>query len=152
MVTLLASLVALTLLAPAQPAAKPNFSGEWKMNVEKSNFGPLPPPTSITRSIAHAEPALTIEEHQLSAMGEQKQTRKYVTDGTAMTFESQGATVNSSASWSDNALVVISKVDVVGLTFNDTMTLSADGKTMTSAVKIASPQGEVDVTVVFDKQ
>ena len=73
-----------------QPATKPNFSGEWKINVAKSNFGPLPPPTVMNRTITHTEPALTIVEEQQSAMGDQKTTRKYVTDGSEITFDVQG--------------------------------------------------------------
>ena len=152
MLNMLATFLAVALTASMQPVAKPDFSGEWKISREKSNFGPIPVPTTFTRSIVHKDPSLTIDEHQVSEMGDQKQTRTYVTDGTPMSFESQGATVTSNATWSNNALVVISKVDVIGLTFHDTMTLSADGKTLTSLVKVGSPQGEVDVTIVFEKQ
>ena len=152
MVNSLAVMLSLLLLAVAQPATRPNFSGEWKMNAEKSNFGALPAPTVLTRSIVHAEPSLTIVEHQVGAMGEQKQTRKYVTDGTPITFDAQGAAVSSSAKWTENTLIVVSTVEAIGLTFNDTMTLSPDGKTMTSVVHVASPQGDIDLTVVFEKQ
>ena len=144
---LLASLTAL-----AQPSAKPDFSGEWKMNAARSDFGPVPAPSSMTRSITHAEPALTIVENQSGGMGEQSVTRKYVTDGSDTTFPSQGVDVKSSAKWADNTLVFLSSVDVVGITFNDTMSLSSDGKSLTSKVKITSPQGDVEVTIVFEKQ
>jgi len=145
-------LLAVALVAGAQAPAKPNFTGEWVMNAAKSDFGPVPPPDVITRSITHAEPALTIVETQKSAMGEQNTTRKYVTDGTGMTFESNGATVKSSAVWKDSALVIVSTVEAVGLGFDDTMTISADGKALTSIVKISSPQGDVALTVVFDRK
>jgi hypothetical protein len=153
MVNFSVTILALTLIAFAQPASKPNFTGEWKMNIEKSNFGPLPPPTSMTRSIVHDEPSITIVEQQVSEMlGEQKATRKYVTDGTPTTFESQGATIAGSASWNAEKLIVVSTLEAMGLTFNDTMTLSPDQKTMTSLVRITSPQGDLDMTVVFEKQ
>jgi hypothetical protein len=38
------------------------------------------------------------------------------------------------------------------MVFNDRMSLSADGKTLTSVVRLDTPQGSVDMTVVFDKQ
>jgi uncharacterized protein (DUF2342 family) len=145
------SLLAVAVLAGSQPA-KPNFTGEWAMNAAKSSFGAIPPPTSLTRSIKHDEPALAIVEKQEGALGDPTTTRKYVTDGTPTTFESQGTTVSTSAKWMDNALVVVSNVEAVGLSFNDNMTLSADGKTMTSVVRITSPQGDVEMTVVFDRQ
>jgi hypothetical protein len=149
---LLGTLLAFAILAVGQPATRPNFSGEWKINVAKSNFGALPPPSVMNRSITHSEPALTIVEEQQSTMGDQKTTRKYVTDGSEITFDVQGAVVASAASWKDSALILSSRVDAAGVTFTDRMTLSPDGKTLTSVVHITSAQGEADITVVFDKQ
>ena len=63
-------------------------------------------------------------------------TRKYVTDGTPTTFDAQGAEVNSSAKWDENTLVVNSKVDAIGIAFNDKMTLSPDGQTLVSSIHI----------------
>jgi len=48
--------------------------------------------------------------------------------------------------------VVVSKVDIVGLQFNDRMTLSEGGKVMTSVVHITSAQGDADITLVFERQ
>ena len=150
--SMIATILVALIVALGQPAAKPNFSGEWKMNPAKSNFGPVPAPTANTRSITHAEPAITIVEDQKSPMGDATMTRKYVTDGSDMTFQVNGADVKGSAKWVDSALLMVSQVDAIGMTFNDTMTLSADGKTLTSVVRITSPQGEVEITVVFEKQ
>ena len=152
MINALAIALALVLTFPGQPSGKPNFSGEWKMNAAKSNFGVVPPPDSITRSITHAEPALTIVEKQSSARGDQNTTRTYTTDGSPTTFEVGGATVKTSAKWAGTTLEVTSYVELMGATFDDKITLSADGRTMTSALKISTPQGDVDITVVFEKQ
>jgi hypothetical protein len=149
---LLATILALALVAGGQAATKPNFSGDWTMNPTKSDFGALPPPTSVLRKITHAEPALTIVEEQKSSMGDQNVTRKYVTDGTETTFDTMGTVVSSSASWTEGTLVVVSRVDAIGITFNDKMSLSADGKTLTSQVHVTSPQGDIDLTIVFDKK
>jgi len=132
--------------------SKPNFTGDWKMNLIKSDFGAAPAPDTMTRKIVHAEPALTIDEEQATPIGPQRTTRKYVTDGTESTFEAGGAAVRTSAKWDGTVLVAVTTVDVVGLTYNDRMTLSADGKTLTSVVKLTTPQGPIDVTVVFEKQ
>lgn len=98
------------MLAGAVAAAdKPNFSGDWKMNAAKSDFGPLPPPTSLTRKVTHAEPSLSIVEEQQSALGDQNTTRNYTTDGKEVTFLVNGAEVKGSAVWDGETLVVNSK-------------------------------------------
>jgi hypothetical protein len=147
-----ALLAAMIFAGNAAAADKPNFTGNWKMNATKSNFAGGPPPDSIERKISHVEPALSIDEEQLTMGGVQKTTRRYTTEGRPMTFESQGAQVSSSARWDGNALVIVSKVDAIGVQFTDRMTLSPDGNTLTSAVRIDSAQGGVDVTVVFDRK
>lgn len=139
-------------VAVVDAQSKPNFSGDWKMNLVKSDWGAAPAPDTMTRKIVHAEPALTIDEEQASPFGPQRTTRKYITDGTESTFQASGADVRTSAKWDGNALVAVSTVEVAGLVYNDRMTLSADGKTLTSVVKLTTPQGPIDVTVVFDKQ
>ena len=151
MPNILLSLLAVAALALDQSAAKPDFTGEWKMNAAKSNFGAFPAPTSLTRSIKHDEPTLIIVENQVGALGDQSATRKYLTDGTPTTFETQGTTVPTSAKWADTSLVIVSTVEAVGLSFNDRMTLSPDGKTLTSVVRVSSPQGDVEMTVVFER-
>ena len=85
-------------------------------------------------------------------MGDQSATRKYVTDGTPTTFEAQGTTIPTSAKWVDDSLVIVSDVEAIGLSFNDKMTVSPDGKTLTSVVHVSSPQGDIDVTIVFDRE
>ena len=151
MTKLLLAAVAVAALIGGQPS-KPNFSGTWTMNAAKSNFGTLPAPTTLTRTITHDEPVITIVEHQLGALGEQSATRKYETNGTPTAFDAQGVTVPSSAKWEDGTLVVVSNVEAMGLSFNDRMSLSPDGKTLTSDVRISSPQGDADMTVVFERK
>jgi hypothetical protein len=151
---MLRTALALALLTGTVTAAdKPNFSGEWTMNAAKSDFGPLPGPTSITRKVTHAEPSLSIVEEQKSALGDQSTIRNYTTDGKEVTFTANGAEVKSSAVWDGDAIVVNSTADTPGgeVQFKDRMTVSADGKVMTSLVHITSPLGEVDLTIVFER-
>jgi hypothetical protein len=143
---------ALLALVSTQAPATPNFSGDWKMNAAKSDFGGLPAPSSMVRTITHAEPSLKIVETQRSDMGDQSTTRAYTINGSPTTFTSQGAEVRTQAEWTGATLLVTSSVEAVGVTFKDRMTLSADGRILTSLVHITSPQGEVDINIVFDKQ
>ena len=60
-VLLLTLCVALTH-ATGSAQQKPDFSGDWVLNAEKSVFGPIPPPQCVGLTIAHREPEFVIEE------------------------------------------------------------------------------------------
>jgi hypothetical protein len=149
------ALIIAALASIALAADKPNFSGDWKMNAAKSNFGPIPAPATYTRKVTHAEPSITIENTQTgTAMGDQHDTRTYTTDGKEISYQANGADVKASISWDGNALLINSKASIQGMDIliKDTITLADDGRTMTDAVHVASPQGDIDLALVFDKQ
>jgi len=150
-----AVLIIAALSSIALAADKPNFSGDWKMNAAKSNFGPLPAPATYTRKVTHAEPSITIEDTQTgSVAGDQHDTRTYTTDGTEISYQANGADVKAALTWDGDALQINAKASVQGMdiAIKDKITLSDGGKTMTDSLHIAAPQGEIDLTLVFDKQ
>ena len=66
--------------APAD--SKPDFSGDWKLNVEKSNFGPMPGPESSTRKIVHKDPEVAVTTTQTGGpQGDMTTDIKFTTDG-----------------------------------------------------------------------
>jgi hypothetical protein len=151
--TVLFAIATLPTLGTA--ADKPNFSGDWKLNTAKSNFGQVPAPATYTRKVTHAEPSLTIEDTQTgSPLGDQHDTRTFTTDGKEISYQVNGSDVKATATWEDEALQINSKASVQGaeILFKDKMSLSGDGKTLTDALHVTTPQGELDVTLVFDKQ
>jgi hypothetical protein len=155
MKTLLSTLFVIAAAANMAVAAdKPDFSGDWKMDADKSTFGPLPPPTSLTRKIDHKDPAITISTAQSGPQGDQNTTMKYSTDGKETTNSMMGNDVKSKASWEGKTLVVISSLDAGGqvVKLTDKMTLADDGKTLTDILSINSPAGDFDLTVVLVKQ
>lgn len=157
---LIAALASLTIAAGAaaanKPAAvaagKPNFSGVWTMNAAKSNFGQLPPPATFVRKIQHVDPSLTIIEEQSAGGRDSTTTRKITTDGKSTTLELNGAAAICSSIWDGPDIIATTTLDSVGLKFTDRMSLSPDGKTLTSKVQIGSPQGDAELTIVFDRQ
>ena len=151
-VLILAALAGLSLAAD-----KPNFSGDWKLNTAKSNFGPIPAPATYLRKVTHAEPSITIEDTQTGSAlgGDQHDTRTYTTDGKEITYQANGADVKSGATWDGDALQISSKVSLqdMELVVKDKISLGDDGKTMTDSVHIAVPQqGDIELTLVFEKQ
>jgi hypothetical protein len=143
------------LLGVAQAADKPNFSGDWKLNAGKSDFGPVPAPATYTRKVTHAEPSITIDNTQTGTpMGDQHDTRTYTTDGKEIAYQANGADVKAAMSWDGDALQLNSKISIQGmdLAVKDKISLDDAGKTMTDAVHVESPQGGIDLKLVFEKQ
>jgi hypothetical protein len=126
-------------------ADKPNFSGSWEMDVSKSDFGGSPPPDSFKRKIEHGEPSLILTDEQVSPLGTEKVVRSYTTDGKETSYQWMGGDVKSAAHWDGNTMVIVGKVDVGGteITVAGTLTLSADGKTLTESDKIVAGGNEV---------
>src|SRR6185436_18842785 len=49
---------------------KPDFSGVWTLVADKSDFGEMPAPATMTRTITHKDPALTIVVAQTGGEGD----------------------------------------------------------------------------------
>lgn len=144
---------AAVLTVPAMAAGKPDFSGEWKLNVDKSNFGPIPPPTSETQKIDHKDPVVKILTNHNGMDGEYTTDLTYTTDGKESKNTVRGAEAKSIAKWDGDALAVDTKVDYQGMeiTLKVTMKLSEDGKTINATTKIVTPQGDFDMASVLEK-
>jgi hypothetical protein len=144
---------AAALTVPAMAAGKPDFSGDWKLNVDKSNFGPMPPPTSSTQKVDHQDPLLKVTAVQSAMDGDHTDIFAYKTDGTESKNDFRGSEAKSVAKWDADTLVIDTKVDFQGteVTLKATWKLSDDGKTLNVATKIMTPQGDFDLASVFDK-
>lgn len=148
------SILFLICAASLLPAA-PNFSGEWKMNVAKSDFGPVPAPEVFTRSIQHKDPSLHYSTHQKGAQGEVTTELKYTTDGKECVNTLNGSPAKGAARWQGDDLVIESSRELQGIHIQskETWSLSEGGKTLTIKTHISVPQqGEFDLTLVLDKQ
>ena len=154
--TILKSVLIVAAFATLAPAAdKPNFSGNWVLDADKSNFGPMPPPTTMTRKVDHNDPAITVDQTTTGGpQGDQQATMKYSTDGKETTNNMMGNDVKSTAVWQGNALVVSMAADFGGteIKITDKWTLSDDGKVLTDLMHLALPQGEFDITYVMNKK
>ena len=145
----------LAMAVPAAPAyAKANFSGEWKLNVAKSDFGPIPAPSKRTDKITHEDPKLKSTVSSSNPNGDRTYELNYSTDGTETSNEIGGNASKSVAKWEGDALVIDTKGTFGGgeIQFHDKWTLAQDGKTLTIDRHIKASQGEIDTRFVFEKQ
>lgn len=151
-------LIAVTLLSLAafatQALAAANFSGEWKLNVSKSEFGPAPQPEFMNRSITQTAEAIVLKTHQKGAAGESKTEIKYTLDGKECTNTINGAAVKGNAKVAGDKLVISSTRENQGMEmkFQETMSLSEGGKVMTINNHVSVQGQEFDIVFVFEKQ
>lgn len=134
-------------------ADRPNFTGQWKLNLEKSNFGPMPAPASQTMKIDHTDPDLVTTTDQEGEQGKLSYVIKYKTDGSEVVNDIRGAQAKSVGKWEGEVIVFTTKLDYQGteITLNNTMKMDPGGKNMSAVTKVQTPQGEFEQSLVFDK-
>jgi hypothetical protein len=135
--------------------APPNFSGEWKMDIAKSDFGKIPAPEAISRTVDQSAAVLHIKTYSKGKQGEVRSELTYTTDGKESVNHLQGGDAKGTLKFDGVNLVIESTRDYQGteIRSKETWTLSDGGKTLTilNHVTIAK-QGDFDTKLVLNKQ
>ena len=149
-----ATLLTILITAGALAQSQPNFSGTWKMNVAKGDYGMLPPPESRTDAIQQSGDTVTQKVSAVNQQGKQEYTLAFKTDGTETVNKIADREMKITAKWDGAALAVTTKLSLQGqdILVQSKWTLSEDGKTMNQAVHLAAAMGEMDQKVVYEKQ
>ena len=151
-------LITLALLTAAvtmvQAQAKTDFTGTWKANTSKSDFGPMPPPDSIIEKVAHEDPSIKINIAQVGGQGDMTYDMAYTTDGKECVNTVGGNEFKTTLKWEGDDLVADTKGSFDGndFTAKDRWALADAGKTMTITRHISTAMGEFDMKLVFEKQ
>ncbi len=146
----------LTLLALSPLAAQKvaDLSGSWVLALDKSDFGPLPPPQSRSDVIVHKEPKITDKRTVVVAGGSTTSTLVYAADGKPYVNHVGGIDATSVLRWDGPVLVMESTLTTPQgpVTVVDRFSLSADGKTLTQARTLTLEGKTVNQTIVMVKQ
>lgn len=151
-------LISLTVLTAAvalvQAQAKSDFSGTWKADAAKSDFGPMPPPDSMTEKIVHADPSLKVNIAQTGGSGDMTYDMAYTTDGKECENKMGDNPIKTKLNWDGDDLVgdSVGSFDGNDFTAKDRWTLSDGGKTMTVTRHISAGGADFDMKIVFVKQ
>ena len=134
--------------------SKPNFSGEWTLVIEKSDFGPTPPPTSLQRTVTHADPSLKYVTVQRTAAGETKTETTFTTDGKPQKNTVQGNPMVTTGKWDGATIVLSSTMEVQGMkaSMEERLALSEGGKTLTVTRSFTTPDGPFTMKFVLAKK
>ena len=150
---LVMAVVVLTLcLGLAQ--AKSDFTGDWKVNASKSDFGQMPTPDRLDMKIVHNDPELKVATTFAGEFGEFTLDLAYTTDGKECVNTSPMGETKSVVTWDGDILAIESKMSTPNgdMTMGDRWSLSEDGKTLTMKRHFTGGFGEGDQTMVMDKQ
>ena len=148
--TILAALLAAAAFAQSQP----NFSGTWKVNLGKSDYGMLPPPESRLDVIEHTGDTMKDQVSAVNQQGKQDYTLTFKTDGSETVNKIADREMKITAKWDGPVLVVTIKLNLQGqdIDIQSKWALSGDGSTLTQNAHLATPMGEMDQKVVLEKQ
>ncbi len=148
------------VIACAQPS--PNLTGRWKLNLPKSDFGPIPGPDSQTDDIALNGSAFTQRVVSDGPQGKRDYTLSLTVDGKAREVPSDSPMAHIgeltlqkiAASWEGSALAVSETLKFQGsdLQVKNHYDLSADASVLTVTSHITSATGEMVRKLVFDRQ
>ena len=140
---------------------KVDFSGEWTLNEDKSDFGDGPAFAAIKIVVKQEGESITIERTRVGRDGEERTSSETLTmDGKENVSENERGTSSSVLSWSGDGtnLTIKSKREFNrdGETFEmnstETWTLSEDGKILKIQSDTSSQMGERSVSLVYDKK
>jgi len=144
---LFAAIFGLTVYVQAQ--AKPDFSGTWIFNPQKSSLK-VPPPSSMTLEIEQKDPDVSFSRKQV--YGDQSFDWKLqaVTDGQKdVVQEGPGYTTHSRVYWQGNAMVIDSQITASdGTKVSDLVTynLADGGKTLEAVERQTTAGGKGSAT------
>ncbi|MGA2599513.1 MAG: hypothetical protein ABSH09_21275 [Bryobacteraceae bacterium] len=148
-------LILLTLSALALTAADhPNFTGSWKMNAARSDFGEIPKPTQFDRKIDHKDPTIRMSVHQVLNTGERTIQVVLRTDGKETTNASSTGEAKTTCQWNGRELNLITTRQMEGgnVISRETWSLLPDGQTLVSITNMQTPRGIYTIRLVLDKQ
>ena len=144
----------LTLLVAAAGAqTRPDLTGTWKQNMEKS-------PTksswlkSYVNKIELQDTNLKVTTTTAGDRGERTYDRSYVIGKEQKSQDREGDQFTTNVKWEGNALVfeTVEKEHDAVLTSREVWTLSDEGKTLTKNIHRSGPRGDSDQQYILEKQ
>ena len=144
----------LPLLASLSWAAddkKPDFTGNWELNVAKSRFGNMPKPTRMTLKSEQKGEVLHASQTTYDQQGSRTVEGDWFLDGKEHPVVEFGGG-KSVTKWSGSTLFNEKKSNDGQYLQTGRLSLSRDGKIATEKIHTKNPNGTNDSTLVWDKK
>jgi len=133
-------------------AAGPDYSGEWKLNADRSDMRSLPEPAAETLRIEHR--GVRIHCTAVPVSGGAPMSWDYTTDQTDAKYRIGDTSRRTQSKWEGNALLINTLVDSRDRSYTvmDRWKMSKDGKTLTIRRQVETLHGESEALLVYEKQ
>jgi len=144
-------LTSLVGLAGAQ--TRPDFTGTWKQNLEKSSTKSSWLKSYVNK-IEQQDTNLKVTTTTVGDRGERTYDRTYVIGKEEKSQDREGDQFTTNVKWEGNTLVfeTVEKEHDAVLTSKEVWTLSDGGKTLTKNIHRSGPKGDSDQTYVLERQ
>ena len=149
-------LVSILLIATCWAAETPNFSGIWKMDLEKSDFGPQTPPQTAEYVVRHVGATIAFnytQDGKTTRVDLTPDNQERITSSTAETA------VWTRSYWADNVLVIESRErkrfgtqSNTGVSWTSRWSLAPDRQQLLIERRIHTPDGDIVQHVICDRQ
>jgi hypothetical protein len=139
-------------LAAGYPAASPDLTGTWEINLQASDFG-MSPPVSTTLVFERADEQLVLTRVSTHQGTERTTQFDMPTDGELHQASGTGPT-QAKAEWDGDTLVlwVVVESNMGEIEVTERITVSEDGNALTIARTMAVPSmGNMEQTLEFDR-
>jgi hypothetical protein len=149
---LILTAVLFSLVRPA--FARPDYTGEWKLDRSRSDLGPLETLAVLVRKVTHDDPRLTIEIEVDRGTGRQSGELRLLTQGEDVSSTIAGEETTGSALWLGDHLLMTTTRELDGLKvkIDELWTLSVDGMTLRVDAVVTTPSGREELLAIFVKQ
>lgn len=133
--------------------AKPDFTGAWKFNPEKSSLQ-IPAPESTLFAIEHSEPRFRLERTHVFGGNSDTFCIDLTTDGKTVVRVHAGFEIHADLRWEGATLIFNSRLEREGEQATNIVRyiLSDDGQTFIAEEQFRGKQYSYDNKWVFDKQ
>lgn len=140
------------VVGAGQNAARPNFSGVWNLDLQKSKLQ-IPAPDSGVFNIGHKEPSFHLSRTFIKGGENDTWSIDLTTDGKEVVQAGQTEIFRGRLRWEGNDLILDSTISVKDRTATNVVRyhLSDDGQVLTATENFKGPRLKYENTWVFDK-
>ena len=133
--------------------AKPDFTGTWKFNPDKSSLQ-IPAPESTTFVIEHRDPRFHLERTHVFGGNSDTFSIDLMTNAEAVVHAHAGFEIHASLQWEEETLIFDSKLEREGELATNIVrySLSDDGQSFIAVEQFCGKEYSYENAWVFDKQ